>query len=80
MPKYRASPPSKGGSVKELINKVEEMSGCCSAPVAEYDATGTPVGVAVVSMCLSCNEYSEVIYLTPEGKELTYHEANRNIE
>ena len=66
--------------MKELNNKVEEMSGCCSAPVAEYNATGTPVGVAVVSMCLSCNEYSEVIYLTPEGKELTYHDAHRSTE
>jgi hypothetical protein len=62
----------------ELIEGVEEMSACCSAGVAEYNASGTPRGVPIFSRCSSCHEMAAVIYLTREGKEVEYHDVIRN--
>ena len=64
--------------MKELLKDVEQFSSCCEASVAEYNATGTPVGVPVFSRCSSCHEMAEVVFITPEGKELTYHDAYRS--
>jgi len=62
----------------ELIEGVEEMSACCSAGVAEYNAIGTPRGVPVFSRCSSCHEMAAVVFITPEGKEVEYHDAYRD--
>jgi hypothetical protein len=65
--------------MQQLIKGIEEISACCSTGVWEYNATGLPKGTSPFSRCNNCGEMSEVIFLSPMGKELKHHDAYEEI-